>query len=120
MPNCGITAHTPPPLARLAARDLRQRLSTRHHWPIFTYHQQRLSSVYTLPILAGTQFKEPTMQLNLRQTLQGLFALVLVILFLIPTDLVAQNHVVSRADLQKEVAAASQSRQQNLKTVQEF
>src|SRR5260370_34167953 len=32
----------------------------------------------------------------------------------------AQNHVVSRADLQKEVTAASQLRQQNLKTVREF
>jgi hypothetical protein len=60
------------------------------------------------------------MRLNLRQTLQALFACVLVTLFLIPSDLVAQKHVVSPADLQKEVTAASQARQQNLKTVQGF
>jgi hypothetical protein len=60
------------------------------------------------------------MRLNLRQTLQAMFASVLVMFFLIPSDLVAQKHVVSPGDLQKEVTAASQARQQNLKTVQGF
>jgi hypothetical protein len=77
--------------------------------------------VYTFPILAETQFKEPnSMQLNSRQSVRAVIASLLVVFFLIPTDLVAQKHVVSPADLQKEVVAASQSRQQNLKTVQEF
>ena len=60
------------------------------------------------------------MQLNFRQSIQAVIASVLVMFFLVPSDLVAQKHVVSSADLQKEVTAASQSRQQNLKTVQEF
>src|SRR5712691_6817784 len=60
------------------------------------------------------------MQLNFRQSLQAVIASVLVTFFLIPSNLVAQNHVVSRADLQKEVTAASQARQQNLNTVQQL
>ena len=60
------------------------------------------------------------MQLNSRQSLKVLIASLLVVLFLMPSDLVAQKHVVNPADLQKEVIAASQSRQQNLKTVQNF
>jgi len=60
------------------------------------------------------------MQLNSRQSLKVLIASLLAVLFLIPSDLMAQKHVVSPSDLQKEVMAASQSRQQNLKTVQDF
>lgn len=60
------------------------------------------------------------MQLNFRRSSQAVIAAVLVTLFLVPSDLVAQKHVVSPADLQNEVMAASQSRQQNLKTVQAF
>lgn len=60
------------------------------------------------------------MQLNSRQSLQALIASLLVAFFLFPSNLMAQKHVVSPADLQKEVVAASQTRQQNLKTVQEF
>jgi hypothetical protein len=77
--------------------------------------------VYTFSNLAETQFKElNSMQLNSRRSPQVVIASLLVTLFLIPSDLLAQKHVVSPADLQKEVVAASQSRQQNLKTVQEF
>jgi hypothetical protein len=47
-------------------------------------------------------------------------AVVLAVLFFVPADLVAQSHVVSPADLQKEVVAASQARQRNLETVQQF
>ena len=45
---------------------------------------------------------------------------VLVVLLFVPAYLVAQSHVVTPADLQKEVVAASQSRQHNLETVQRF
>ncbi len=60
------------------------------------------------------------MQLNSRQSERAVVAAVLVFLFLVPSDLVAQRHVVSPADLQKEITAASQARQQNIKTVQQF
>ena len=60
------------------------------------------------------------MQFDLRQSARMVIALVLVTLFLVPTDLVAQSHVVSPADLQKEVLAASQARQHNLDTVRQF
>jgi hypothetical protein len=60
------------------------------------------------------------MQFDLRQSARMAIALVLVTLFLVPTDLVAQSHVVSPADLQKEVLAASQARQHNLDTVRQF
>jgi hypothetical protein len=60
------------------------------------------------------------MQFDLRQSARMVLALVLVTLFLVPTDLVAQSHVVSPADLQKEVLAASQARQHNLDTVRQF
>jgi hypothetical protein len=39
---------------------------------------------------------------------------------LLPADLVAQSHIVSPADLQKEVVTASQARQRNLDTVRQF
>jgi len=47
-------------------------------------------------------------------------ALVLATLFFIPSDLLAQGHVVSPADLQKQVVSASQTRENNLQTVQKF
>jgi len=60
------------------------------------------------------------MQFALRQSVRMLIALVLVTLFIVPADLRAQSHVVSPADLRKSVAAASQTRQQNLETVRQF
>jgi hypothetical protein len=45
-------------------------------------------------------------------------ATLLVALFIVPTDALAQSHVVSPADLQKEAIAASQVRQHNLDSVQ--
>ncbi len=60
------------------------------------------------------------MQAFLRQHARSIIAVALVVLFVVPTDLVAQSHVVSPADLQKEVVAASQTRQHNLDTVQQF
>ncbi len=58
------------------------------------------------------------MQFDLRQSLRVAIAMVLVALFIVPTEALAQSHVVSPADLQKEAVAASQARQHNLETVQ--
>ncbi len=58
------------------------------------------------------------MQFNLRQSIRMAIATVLVALFIVPTDALAQSHVVSPADLQKEAVAASQVRQHNVQTVQ--
>lgn len=60
------------------------------------------------------------MQSLLRQSVRPVIALLLVTLFLIPTDLRAQNHLVSPADLQKQVMTTSQQRQHNLETLQQF
>ena len=60
------------------------------------------------------------MQFDLRQFLRAVIATVLVALFIVPTDALAQSHVVSPADLQKQAVAASQVRQNNLETVQRF
>ena len=58
------------------------------------------------------------MQFDLRQSLRVVVATVLVALFIVPTDALAQSHVVSPADLQKATVAASQVRQHNVETVQ--
>jgi len=68
------------------------------------------------------------MQLILRHSTRALVACVLVTFFFIPSDLIAQrlgaqgsgNHLVSPADLQKEITAASDARQQNVNTVRQF
>lgn len=60
------------------------------------------------------------MQSLLRQSVRPVIALLLVTLFLIPTDLRAQNHVVSPADLQRQVMSASQQRQHNIDNLQQF
>ena len=60
------------------------------------------------------------MQLHIWQSGRTLIACLLAVFFLVPADVVAQNHVVSSADLRKEAAAASQTRQQNLEAVQKF
>jgi hypothetical protein len=60
------------------------------------------------------------MQFVLRQSVRAVTALFLVTLFLVPTDMVAQSHVVSPADLHKSVSDASQTRQQNLNTIRQF
>ena len=58
------------------------------------------------------------MQFDLRQSLRMAVATVLVAFFIVPTDALAQSHVVSPADLQKQAVAASQVRQHNQETVQ--
>lgn len=60
------------------------------------------------------------MHFVLRQSLRMLIAILLVTLFIVPTDLLAQSHVVSPADLQKEVLSTSQARQHNISAVQQF
>ena len=54
------------------------------------------------------------------QSLRALVACILVAIFAVPPSLVAQSHVVSPADLQKEMVASSQARQHNLETVRQF
>ena len=54
------------------------------------------------------------------QPVRALMACVLVVLFAVPMNLMAQTHVVSPADLQKEMLQATQTRQRNLETVQQF
>jgi hypothetical protein len=60
------------------------------------------------------------MRFDLRQCLRGLIACILATNFAIPPSLLAQAHVVSRSDLQKEVLAVTQQRQHNLEKVKEF
>jgi len=60
------------------------------------------------------------MEAFLRQYTRSVIAVVLVAFFVVPADLVAQSHVVTPADLQKNVVAASQARQRDLEAVQHF
>lgn len=55
-----------------------------------------------------------------RQFGRGLIACLLITLFAVPMQLVAQSHVVNPADLQKEMVSATQARQQHMETVQKF
>ncbi len=54
------------------------------------------------------------------QSVRALVACFLVTIFAVPPSLVAQSHVVSPADLQKEMVANTQARQHNLETVRQF
>jgi hypothetical protein len=60
------------------------------------------------------------MSSHLRQSVRVLTACVLVAIFTVPPGLLAQTHVVSPNDLQKEMVAATQARQRNLETVKQF
>lgn len=61
------------------------------------------------------------MQLKMRPFMRITIACVLaIVFFFVPARLVAQSHVVSAADLQKELVTASQARQHNLNTVRQF
>ncbi len=57
------------------------------------------------------------MLFHVRQTFRGLTAYILVAVFAVPPSLLAQIHVVSRADLQKETVAATETRKHNLETI---
>lgn len=60
------------------------------------------------------------MHFSVWQPVRTLMAGILVVLFAFPSNLAAQAHVVSPADLQRETMAASQARQRNLQTVTQF
>jgi len=56
----------------------------------------------------------------LRQCVRVATASILVTIFAVPTNLLAQAHVVSPADLQKQMVTATQVRQRNLEAVRQF
>jgi hypothetical protein len=60
------------------------------------------------------------MHFDLKQSARAVIACLLVTIFAVPTNLLAQTHVVSPSDLQKEVLSATQARQQNLQKVKAF
>lgn len=54
------------------------------------------------------------------QSVRVLIACLFVILFAIPPDVMAQSHVVKPSELQQEMVNATQTRQHNLETLQNF
>ena len=56
----------------------------------------------------------------LRRAMRMSTACLLVALFAVPANLVAETHVVSLAELQAQVRTTTQTRQQNLMAVQQF
>ncbi len=60
------------------------------------------------------------MEALLRQSVRFTITFTLAVLFVIPKDLAAQAHVVSPQDLQKQSLAATQLRERNLETVNQF
>ncbi len=60
------------------------------------------------------------MHFDLKQSARIVTACILVTIFAVPPSLLAQTHVVSPADLQKEALTATQARQQNLQKVKQF
>ena len=55
-----------------------------------------------------------------RQFVRALAAGTLALVFMIPQDVLAQNHVVSPSELQSAAVASTQARQRNLDTLQQF
>ena len=60
------------------------------------------------------------MAFGLKRFARVLTACVLVTFFLLPSEALAQSHVVSPADLQKEMVKSTQARQHDLDTVRQF
>jgi hypothetical protein len=60
------------------------------------------------------------MKKSLFRAIDFLVVLFLVLVLATPQDVLAQNHVVSSSDIQKDVAAVSASRQQNLAQLEGF
>ena len=60
------------------------------------------------------------MAFGLKRFARVLTACVLVTFFLLPSEALAQSHVVNPADLQKEMVKSTQARQHNLDTVRQF
>jgi len=57
---------------------------------------------------------------SLSRAVDLVFVLLLGMVLATPQDVLAQNHVVSSSDIEKDVAAASASRQQNLAQLESF
>jgi hypothetical protein len=57
---------------------------------------------------------------SLRKFVRAATASFLILMFCVPQSLVAQTHVVSPAELQKATVAATQARQRNIETIQQF
>ena len=55
-----------------------------------------------------------------RQSVRLLIACFFITFFTIPPDVLAQDHVVKPSDLQNEMVKATQARQHNLETLQQF
>ena len=60
------------------------------------------------------------MRPDLLQGIRTATACTLVLVFGVPTNLVAQTHVVSAKDLQRAAVAATEARQHNVETIQQF
>jgi len=60
------------------------------------------------------------MKKSLSRAVEFSFVLLLGLVLATPQDVLAQNHVVSSSDIQKDVAAASASRQKNLAQLESF
>lgn len=60
------------------------------------------------------------MKIGISRVFQLLFVLLLGVVFTTPQNALAQNHVVTASDLQKDVAASSSTRQRNLAQVEGF
>ena len=60
------------------------------------------------------------MHFSVWQPIRTVAAVILVLVFAFPSNLAAQIHVISPADLQKEIITASEVRQHNLQTLTQF
>jgi hypothetical protein len=60
------------------------------------------------------------MRFDLRQSVRVVIACILLTIFSVPPSLLAQIHVVSPADMQKEVLNATQRRELNVEKVRQF
>lgn len=60
------------------------------------------------------------MAFDLKRFARMLTACALITFFFLPTEGIAQSHVVNPADLQKEIVKSSEVRQHNIQTVQQF
>lgn len=60
------------------------------------------------------------MHFDLRQSPRVLVSFILVTMFAVPTSILAQTHVVSPADIQKELVNTTQTRKQNLEKVKQL
>jgi hypothetical protein len=60
------------------------------------------------------------MYFDRRDWIRTVLACILATLFVLPQNLIAQDHLVNPSDLQREMVAASRTRQQDMETVRQF